>query len=461
MALRSRRRFLRTGSLAGLALVPGLADLLRAEETTGRRKAGKRAPRITEIERHEVLIPYREFNARTLLRYHGTKLQTRTIYIVKTDQGQEGYGEAWGPGQSAEAYGRYLGTSPFDWLDTEADLPINMALYDLMGKHLGTPAWRLIGPKVRNWVPVGAWTVSQTPKAMAAEVRHAAGLGYRWLKYHIDEVQNVVDQTAAMQKVAPRGFRIHYDFNANSDIEKVYPVLAQLERFPVAGRIEDPINPRDRDGYRLLREKCRLPILIHHGPTEFMTAGLCDGLMAGHAPIGHAAKVAAIAEHARIPFMLQQAGGTINQAFLAHEAAVFRMATIDHVDLCHLWSDDVTTRTMPVVGGGVEVPSGPGLGVQLDYDKLRRYEQTQQPKLKRFLVRIRYEGGPTIITRHDPELPGQTDSLRFLDRLLKSNIPGPEPGYANPVRSDFLDEQNFDSFDTIWRRTEDGPVVER
>ncbi len=163
-------------------------------------------------------------------------------------------------------------------------LPMNMALYDLMGKYLGLPVWKLLGPKVRSWVPVAAWTVSQPPDAMAAEVREAARRstpywGYRWLKYHVDEIQNVIDQTAAMQKAAPRGFRIHYDFNANSTYSAVYPVLRELGRFSVAGRVEDPITAKDRDGWRMLRQKCRIPILGHHVPVEFMLEKLCDGLL--------------------------------------------------------------------------------------------------------------------------------------------------------------------------------------
>ena len=59
---------------------------------------------------------------------------------------------------------------------------MNMACYDLMGKHLGIPAWKLIGPKVRSWIPVAAWTVAQAPDAMAEEVRQAAARGYHWIK---------------------------------------------------------------------------------------------------------------------------------------------------------------------------------------------------------------------------------------------------------------------------------------
>jgi hypothetical protein len=185
----------------------------------------------------------------------------------------------------------------------------------------------------------------------------------------------------------------------------------------------------------------------------------CDGLMAGHAAVGAAAKVAAVAEHTNIAIMLQQCGGTINQAFLAHEAAVFKMATLDHVNLSHLWQDDVTVETMPVVDGSVEVPSGPGLGVTLDRKKLERYEQAPRPKYSRFLVRTRYADGLTVYCRHDPDQPGAVDNLRFVSRLHGEKAPGPVPGYGNPVVSDFWDEVDTAEFEKMWLATEKGPAT--
>ncbi len=428
-----------------------------------RRSQDRGANRITAIERHEICIPYREFNAERLFRYHGVKLQLRTIFVAKTESGAEGIGEAWGAGwPKDDDLKKYIGSTPFDWIGSEVDLPINMAIYDLIGKLIGQPAWKLIGPQVRKRVPVAAWTVSLQPKWMAVEVRRAAAAGYRWLKYHVDELQNVVDQTAAIQRVAPDGFRMHYDFNANSTMKAMAPVLRELNRFPVVGRLEDPINPVDRDGYRKLRELMRPEVLIHHGPTDMMSDQLVDGLMAGHAAVGAAAKIAALAEHHKTPIMLQNAGGDINQAFLAHQASVYRMATIDHVNLAHLWSDDVVGKRTVVEKGGVAVPRGPGLGVKLDREKLTKYEQAPRPEYSPFLIRIRYEGGPTIYARHNPDLPGSTDNMRLLQRLLKQkeNLPGPTPGYGNRVASAFLDKENFGEFESYWRRTAGGHVVE-
>ena len=313
MALVHRRGFLLQSGLAAAGL-PFWSSPLFSQLA--------RKIKITEIEAHQILPPYHDYHAEWLFRYQGLNSRLRTIYIVKTDAGIEGYGENWG--QPWSDFKDYLGTTPFDWINDPRNLPMNMAVYDLMGKALGLPAWKLIGPRVRSWVPIAAWTMSQPPRQMAEEVRQLSKRGYRWMKYHVDVLQNVVDQTAAMQEVAPRGFRVHYDFNEDSNFEAVYPVLKELERFPIAGRIEDPIRSIDQDGYRLLRQKCAIPILIHHGPADvFMRKGLSDGFMASHAGVGSAMKLAAMAESANTPFLLQMAGGTINQAFLAHQAAVY------------------------------------------------------------------------------------------------------------------------------------------
>ena len=416
--------------------------------------------RITEIEIHPILPPYQDFNAKQIYRYHGRGIQSRTIIVVKADNGLEGFGETWGRLPTIDAIrSRYLGTDPFDWLNDSANLPMNMATYDLMGKHLGLPVWKLLGQKIRSWVPVAAWTVSQKPEAMAEEVRMAAQQGYHWIKYHVDEVQNVIAQTEAMQQVAPRGFKVHYDFNANLDFHTMGPILMELDRFPAAGRAEDVIPPADEDGLRLLRQKCRLPVLVHHGSAALMRKGLCDGFMSGHSPVGLAAKLAALAEYTGTPIMLQNAGGTINQAFLAHQVAVFRMATIDHVSLCNLWKDDVTVESMPVVGGCVEVPDKPGLGVTLDRAKLEQYERASPLDYGRFMVRMRYAEGLTLYVRHDPDRPGSSDNIRFLERLHKYQIPSHVPSYNSPIVTDFWDEGDEPAgFAEMWERTESGPV---
>jgi L-alanine-DL-glutamate epimerase-like enolase superfamily enzyme len=411
--------------------------------------------KVTAVERYELYLPFHEFNATALFRYHGYRIQANTIILVKTNLGLVGAGQSWGPYPiTDEQRSRYVGSSPFDWIGSRRDLPFNMAMYDLMGKYLDVPAWKLIGEKVRDRIPVAAWTASFAPEMMAQEVKQAAALGYKWLKYHVDEVQNVVDQTRAMQAVAPPGFKIHYDFNMNSDRQAIEPVLDALKSFSIVGRIEDPINSNRPDDWRYFCDRYDWPMVAHHAPIDFIVNGSADGYMAGHAPVGHAIKAAGVAEQVGKPLMLQQAGTYVNQAFLAHEAAVFPTATMDQVNLAELWNEHVTNEAMPITDGSIEVPRGAGLGVTVDVEKLQHLAQAPRPKYKPFLVRIRYGNGPTIVARHNPDIEGHTDDMRFLKRLLGDNIPGPKPGYRNEVRTEFWDDAADQAFQDAWKATE-------
>ena len=454
----SRRAWLGTTTLAVGKSLTGFAPAVAETIGSGTNRAS--SLRITGIRAYEILLPYDEFHAATLFRYHGLNIQLRTVYIVDTNVGIVGYGENWGPSLPAKTFQSYIGTNPFDWIADSRNLAINMAMYDIMGKFLDLPAWRLLGPQVRDRIPVCAWTVSQRPSDMAKEVQHAAKQGYRWLKYHTDEVQNVVDQTSAMQAVAPQGFQVHYDFNANATYEAILPVLEALGQYPVAGRFEDPLVATDPAGWQRLHEQISLPIYVHHGPIEFLVDGIVDGLMAGHAPIGSAIQTAAVAKTKNIPFMLQQCGGTINQAFLAHEASVFEMATLDHCNLAMHWTDDITSQRMPIRDGHVSVPEGPGLGVSIDREKLEHYANRPRPSQEPFLVRIRYQDGPTIYCRHNPEISGATDNMRYLARLLGTPTPGPKPAYNNQVVTDFWDDRDATEFQQLWNATKSGPVVQ-
>ena len=190
-----------------------------------------------------------------------------------------------------------------------------------------------------------------------------------------------------------------------------------------------------------------------------MNRGLCDGSMAGHAPIGSAIRVAALADSAGLPFMLQQCGGFINQAFLAHEASVFPQATLDHCNLALHWNDHVCRQPMPVVDGMVDVPQGPGLGIEVVEEKVRQAAQLPPPAYEPFLVKIMYTNGPTIVARHLPHREGHTDDLRIMKRLLGDTVPGPQPGYNNPVRSEMWDDLDDPLFQKVWKQTENQRYV--
>ncbi|MBM3278249.1 MAG: hypothetical protein FJY95_09215 [Candidatus Handelsmanbacteria bacterium] len=79
---------------------------------------------------------------------------------VHTDEGLVGYGDNEDNPHPIPQHiiDSLVGRDPFDHLHNNLHLALGMALCDVMGKHLGLPAYNLIGQKVREAAPVAAWT---------------------------------------------------------------------------------------------------------------------------------------------------------------------------------------------------------------------------------------------------------------------------------------------------------------
>lgn len=173
-------------------------------------------------------------------------LQTqRTVYVAHTNTGLEGLGEYAGQPADQEILDHYIGTSPFEHINDEVHLGLGTAMMDLMGKATGLPCHRLFGTQCRTYVPVSSWFNATSPQRMAEAVEYYAELGHTWMKFHLSPFENVLEQTKAMQAVAPAGFQIHYDFTMYGDqggqggLTHVAQLLEALSEFPIAGCYED------------------------------------------------------------------------------------------------------------------------------------------------------------------------------------------------------------------------------
>ena len=190
------------------------------------------AVKITAIEVIPLRLPYEDRIRKAF--YHFGMNEEVTVYKFHTDTGLVGLGENPGPPFEQDLLDAYLGTNPFDHVMGTGRFNLDMVCYDLMGKHLGLPAWKLMGQQVREWVNMGWWMPSMSPEDSAAEVQEAAARGYRGLKCKARAFYDVVEQAQAMQEAAPPDFRIEFDFNgALINVERALPILRQLEQIPV------------------------------------------------------------------------------------------------------------------------------------------------------------------------------------------------------------------------------------
>jgi len=303
-----------------------------------------------------------------------SQIDRRTIFRVQADNGLVGYGDRRDVAQSRSEVEHLIGHDPFDFVGNTFDPGLGAALYDLMGKFLEVPAYKLMGPKVRDTVSVAAWTALATPAQFAAEISRAASQGYRTFKMHTAPFQDVLEQTRAAAQVAPEHFRIHYDFNGSRTLGAVLPLLRELEQHPVVGYIEDPLPKNDPDGWCRLRDKSRLPLIFHitatHGSLPQLTAGCADIYLLSALSVGDALMTGAACARANAQLLLQLTGGTLTKACALHLAAVLPTATAHSIHLDDQYEEDVTVARIPVEDGASPVPEEPGLGVEVDEERL-------------------------------------------------------------------------------------------
>ena len=411
--------------------------------------------KITEIEVHEITLEYEDWIAYQLNHFYGPA--RRTVYVAHTDDGLTGLGEGHEL-EPEEVIDRYIGTNPFDWIGDETSLALGTAMYDLMGKAAGVPVYKLIGQKHRSWVPVGSWTVSTHPSRMAEAVREYAAQGYTWMKYHLSPFENVIDQTRAMQEAAPKGFKIHYDFTMHGTDDHMPELLEKLERFEVAGCFEDPLPPGDIKGYIELRKRSKLPIVLHHFPTDatyevFMKPA--DAYMLGHQKIGIAMSRAGLFAADNSPFMLQNVGGNITRAMTTHMMASFPSANFHFISDTETWKSDVVKERLEPVNGFVRVPESPGLGVTLDRGELERLKQLELPAQEKWIIRSRFENGTRMYNIADPE-----DSI-FMVRPDRRRGMVPMR-YDAPITTDYWDDDGTDAYREMFDRiVREGVVLEK
>ena len=359
--------------------------------------------KITDIDVIPINPRLASRNADQKVRFSG--IDTQTIFRVKTDNGIVGYGDSRGHATMSEAKkSPLIGCNPIDFLHAQLPTGLTGALYDVVGKYLEAPAYKLMGRKVRDRVPVAAWTRPASPEDFAKEVQRAAAEGYRIFKMHTCEHFDVLAQTRAAEEVAPEGFKIHYDFNHNRTLNAVLGLVQQLEQSPVVGFLEDPLNWRDLEGWKHLRAKTFLPLLMHVpqlGGGPEMVQGCADLYMIGEGGIEVSLRRGFTCADLGVSTVIQLTGGTLCKALAMHLGAV--VPQVSHsVNLDDQYDEDVTGRRLEVDEGSTPIPEQPGLGVEVDEKLLKQLADAPPTALPRYLCVLHLPQGRRVYT---PSMP--------------------------------------------------------
>lgn len=366
--------------------------------------------KITDIDIIPAHVPLAARNAEHTVRFRS--IDQRTFFKVQTDNGLVGWGEYRCTPPPAQSVEGLIGRSPFDFLGSDVHLGLAGALYDVMGQHLEVPAYKLMGPKVRDRVPVAAWTRPAAPEELSREILRAADQGYRLFKMHTCQHYDVFEQNRAVEDVAPAGFKMQYDFNANRTLATVLPLVKQLEKSPVVGYIEDPLVLSDVEGWRQLRAQCGVPLVMHVPPLgglQEVVQGMADAYIVAEycGGFGDALVRGLAYGKANVQVIVQLTGGTLAKALALHLAAVLPTAA-HSINLDDQYEEDAARQRIEIIEGCSPVPEGPGLGVEVDEAVIARLAQRGPAKIPRHLGKLRLPDGHVLYTAGIPPLDALT-----------------------------------------------------
>jgi galactonate dehydratase len=356
--------------------------------------------KITEVTPHVLGTPWRDL----------------TYVQVRTDDGLVGVGETRMLshtqallGYLAEATGNHiLGTDPFDIESLVRRMKygdygrageivmsgiacVEMACWDIVGKALGQPVWRLLGGRVHERIKAyanGWYTVERTPEEFHAAARRVIARGYRALKFdpfgpgryeldHDERMRAVALVEAVRDAVGPE-VEILLEMHGRFAPHEAVRIAGLVERFTPSW-LEEPVPPENLKALAKVAAQTNLPIATGeriHDRIEFRELFESQAADVIQPDIGHLGgiletrKLAATAETHYVLVAPHNVGGPVLTAANLHLAACTpNFKILEHFND---FADEEVKRAAPglpdVIDGYFDLPTAPGLGVDLDVD---------------------------------------------------------------------------------------------
>jgi L-alanine-DL-glutamate epimerase-like enolase superfamily enzyme len=268
-----------------------------------------------------------------------------------------------------------------------------MALWDVRGKALGLPLYRLLGGS-RKPIPAYAGGVSlgyQPPEALIEEARASVALGYKALKLRVgDAPSRDIERMHAVRKAFSSELAILTDANIGYRLEDVRQVLPAMDELGI-GWLEEPFPAHDYRSYREARSYGRTPLAAgenHYTRFEFNRL-IEDGAISILQPdlskcggITEALRIAALASAWKLPIHPHSSMTGLN-----HAATIHFLAAIDNggyfegdVSKANKFRDELVSNPAAIDRDGYVWPlDAPGLGLEVNEDFLRAHPAIEGP----------------------------------------------------------------------------------
>lgn len=348
------------------------------------------------------------------------RVPPRWLFLkVETDAGIDGWGEPVleGHARAAEAAvqelaGILVGTDPRRINDMwqllyrhgcyrggpvlmSAISGIDTALWDILGKSLGSPVHQLLGGAVRDKVRTYSWIGGDEPTELVAAALAARAAGFSAVKFNasgptpmaagVADVDGIVQRIGELRDAVGPTMDLAVDFHGRIHRLVAQVLLRELEPLRLLW-VEDPLAADNEDATIELARGTSVPIAVGervHSRSTFMrlmasqaisvinpdpahvggitatvrlgaAAEMYDVMLAPHCPLGPIALAACLQIDA-----------------VCHNAAIQEQSLGIHYNVGSDLLDYVTPGSFDYRDGFVTIPGGPGLGVTVDEDAVR------------------------------------------------------------------------------------------
>jgi muconate cycloisomerase len=268
--------------------------------------------------------------------------------------------------------------------NTGAHSAVEMALLDLAGRAANVPLIDLVGGAVRPGV-APMWLIgNKTTEEDIAEAheREAAGFDFFKLKVGVKPLAAEIDGTRALRAALGPAVPLCADANCGFTPEAARRYLDGVRDANLLF-LEQPLGPADLDGFATLARTTQIPLGVDEG-----IHSLAD--IAAHARCGAGGvslkliKLGGIGPALAAADLCRRLGLKVNVAVKIAESSIGSAAAVHlacaipasdwGVSLTHFYlTEDLVKHPLPLGDGTVALPTGPGLGVEVDEAAVKRF----------------------------------------------------------------------------------------
>lgn len=263
---------------------------------------------------------------------------------------------------------------------------IDLALWDIKGKALGMPVWRLLGGGFHSRIRCYASTLfGDTPEQTGELARRIGDRGFSAVKFGWGPMGQC--EKSDVQLVAQARAGLGEDLELMVDAGLAWDGRTAIRRAKAFAEydlfwLEEPVRPDDYDGYRKLSEATDVHIAAGEHEShrlsflELMDRGRIDVVQVDLARCGltEAMKIASLAHDRGLKVANHGFSTYINVSAALHwlnsvpNALIAEFVVQESTDL----REQITRQKLRPIDGFLDIPEEPGLGIELDEEAIAR-----------------------------------------------------------------------------------------